>query len=1060
MGEPVKNPSRKTDLAIVGLLAAVAAVLYFASMAGYAFPGESARLMAVWSGLDAAPFEAHPLMAFFFRLLGGNLLAPVSGVVAVVCLYALVSRFIRDRVGGECDERFAAPAGRVAGLVAAAVFMLAPAVRESASHLEPRLFSVAWLLASATLLFPLASAPRKIGWLIPGLIGVALGLGGVDSPVYLLVLPLFLLAVLRIRSAQGCRPWAAITATLAFAAVAYVVFALRATGDFQRFFEAASESLGSCWRVKGWLFLAAFALLPFLAALFSSRRSFANEGGWAEWVFHLTLSLVSVLAIATPLAPSAVMARLGLSPVLSCAYVAATAGYLAAYWWLISREAARRVDADEEGHSASGRPVACVTLSALAIVWTIALLLGLFSFERDRGAFADAAAERMIEDLGERPWLVTDGTLDHHLMLAAARKGRPVKLVCLARDLDEDYLAALADIVRESKVGGAKNEELQLSLTLGVLPFVQDWFAADPAVTSQVAVVGAPDLWYAAGHKAVPEFLFFGGDGAREPDWSEWVEFDRLLVAPKGWGSYRRGKPSDDPIERLRLNLRRHMGLVANDRGVWLQDAGREAEAFDMYERVLNEIDRDNVCALLNEFEMARSGFAAAVSRKNDIERRLKLIVDDADRRYRLVLLSNYYGYIRNPDVFVRLGFAWAGFGRPGAALSQVRRAVDLLPSDHRAGLLNVMAALYAGSSDRKRGRETYELVLRKEPSNHAALIGLMRLELEAGNAKGAIEFLERAVAVAGEGAEAQSERAMLAILKGDLDGAEATIRKLTDTDDANPQAWSLLSAVLLQRYDTETDAQKKVALLRKLEMEILPAMEKKFAANDYNLQMTRGLVLMRKGADHRKEARDALASAARLRPDIAVAQDLVLGLDISMDDPDHAEREARAQLRRNRKAPLANYVMGSLALRNGDFVAAERYLRRAVEAPRPSAMALNDLAEVLRRRQWLDEAEKFARRATETEPKLYVAWETLGSVLMDAGKGLDEAERCVEKACELSKQGGVEDVRMLISLARVQLAKGESARGRGTLRKVQPRVAELTPYEQKEYEDLRKSAR
>ena len=89
-----------------GALAAAAAILYFASLAGYAFPGESAQLMVYWKGLDVPDAPVYPLMAFFAKLLGGgNLIAPVCGVVSTVLLFLLVSAFIAARVTGEGAEK-------------------------------------------------------------------------------------------------------------------------------------------------------------------------------------------------------------------------------------------------------------------------------------------------------------------------------------------------------------------------------------------------------------------------------------------------------------------------------------------------------------------------------------------------------------------------------------------------------------------------------------------------------------------------------------------------------------------------------------------------------------------------------------------------------------------------------------------------------------------------------------------------------------------------------------------------------------------------------------------
>ena len=72
------------------------------------------------------------------------------------------------------------------------------------------------------------------------------------------------------------------------------------------------------------------------------------------------------------------------------------------------------------------------------------------------------------------------------------------------------------------------------------------------------------------------------------------------------------------------------------------------------------------------------------------------------------------------------------------------------------------------------------------------------------------------------------------------------------------------------------------------------------------------------------------------------------------------------------------------------------------------------------------------------------------------------EAEQCVSKACELSKSesGKEEDVRMLVALARVQIAKGDRQRANMTIRKIRGRVKELSDFERAEFEELSKSVR
>ena len=1036
----------KKNLLIAAAVGALAAILFFVSLAGYAYPGESARLIALWKGLDAGDVE-YPLMAAFARLLGGgNLIAPVCGALAAATLAFLVSAFVAARASADGVQPQKSRLAAIAAAVAAAVFALTPAVRSAATHLEPRLFDFLWALVALLAAVPFFSWRKGAVWGLSPLMGLLAGLAFCDSALVLAFLPFFAVTLACAARKQGRKPYLPVFLFL------FVGFwtALVAAGcfglDLGEHLVRLSEEMKAWWKTPGWLFVALFSTLPFVTALLSSRKAFNEAPGLVSWLFHGAMTFAAVLATATPLAPSAVLEPYGVLPVATSAFAACVAGYLAAFWWLNRK-----------------RVVALVAGGALAFVLVVSCLWNLFSFDGDRGAFADRVARKVVDDLGDRAWIVTDGLLDSHLKLVASEAGKPLHVISLVRDRDEGYLARLGEVVRSEGLGGARNAELRASLTLGVLPFVQDWFAADPDIARKAAVWGAPDLWYAANKSPVPEFLFFGGDEARVPDWTAaWKEYDAALKAPKGWGSYRAGF-EPNPVDRLRLALRRHLGLVANDRGVWLQDKHRDDDAWKMYELVLNEIDRDNICAVFNEVAMLGANHPAAVSKKRELEKTLKEAVDDSKRRYVLWRLGTYYGYIRNPDVFVRLGHAWAKSGRPGDALAQIRRAIDFVPSDRRATLLNMMAALYANENDQAKSRRIYETVLSKNSRDHDALIGLMRLELLEGNAAKALDFLERAIAVGGDGPRASLERAMAAMMRGDLGAAAAHAQKAIDADGQDVQAWSLYASVTLQQIDAAKDAKAKAALEKKLNEAILPAMEKLSGdARDYHVQTTKGFALLRKGEAGRKEARDAFAAAVQARPDVAATQDLVLGLDISLADKESAERHAKDVLRRNRNAPLANYVMGSLAFGRGELAEAEAFLRKAANAPQPVALALNDLAEVLRREKRLEEAEAYARKAVKAAPGLYVAWETLGAVLMDGNGDLAEAEACVRKACELSKteNGREADVRMLVSLARVQLKAGDKAHAKVTVRKVQSRIGELSDFERREFEDVKKMAK
>ena len=1034
----------KKNLFAAGSLAVLASVVYFASVVSYAFPGESAHLQALWAGLDPAGDVAHPLMAVFARLFGGgNMLAPVCGVLAVVLVYLLVTSFVKGVITSEHARPDADGIGLVAGYSAALLFMLSPAVRESASHLEPRLFDALWAFASLALLIPYSRASKLAGWAYPPILGAMVAFGLCDSAVFVALSPFFVWGIVSAEIGRGNKPYAALT----IFAISFLIFFFIAIDVFDMaltpLLKGMADELVAYTSSSSWVFVAIFSTLPFLVSLFSCKRAFNDKPGLVQWLFHVSMSLFAIIAIATPLSPSSLMAKEGVFPVVSCGYAAVFSGYLVAFWWFYRK-----------------RPVGIVSFVVLVFVLSFASLWNLFAFDGDRGAFADKVASRVLADMGERKWLVTDGTLDDHLLLVAKAEGKEVNLIALQRDLDSKYLDVLGAVVAEKKIGGSKNSELALSLSLGVLPFVQDWFSADSGVPREVAIWGAPDLWYSAGLKPVPEFLFFGSDASKSADWSAWREFDVLLEAPKGWGSYR--SESDDPVDQLRLSLRRHIGLVANNRGVWLQDAKKDDEAFDMFELVLNEIDADNVCSLFNEIEMAGRKYPRALAKKRELERRMKGIVDDKSRRYVIWRLASFYGYIRNPEVFMRLGFSWARSGRPGDALAQIRRAIDFVPSEKRMSLLNMMAALYASDNDKLKSRRIYEAILSRNPNDRDALMGMMRLKLMDGDQDAARKYLDKAVkASPTEGRRGMMERAMLAMMNSDFNGAKSLLRKVLDADGRDMQAWSLLAAAAMQQAESTKDESEKAKALDDIRKNILPEMEKQaMNPQDYHVQATKAFLLLHLGKDRRREARDAFEAAVRVRPDATPMQDLVLGLDISLDDKASAERHARDVLRRNRNAPLANYVMGSIALGRGKYQDAEAFLRKAADAESPNVLALNDLAEVLRRVDRLSEAERYARKGIEISPKFYVIYETLAAILMDQKTNLDEAESAMRKAIELAKDesGKDADVRMYSSLARVQVLRGDMKGAKASIRKVQKRISELSEFEKQEFEEIRNS--
>lgn len=1106
-----KESGKATGAIWAAGVAAISALLFFTGLGEYAHPGESAHLTALWKGLDVASWNEFPFAGAVARFFGvSQAFPPLCGIAATLLLYVVVSRFLRFRARAWLGKDEATTASRMGGAAAALAFASAPAILDAATRLEPRLFDAVCALAAIAVFIPAGSLPKHCAWLLPAVSGALCAAGFADTPFVLAAVPFCIsLSWLASTARDGKGYGYALLYLVAFFGVLFA-WGVPAIGDFGKYAESVKDFFKLLAFEGGWYPVPLFAIVPFAVSIFSSAKAFRAERTLADLLFHCMLTVVAILATATALSPSSALAATGTATVFSTLAASATAGYALAYW----RAIAKGAPAKEGGSKPSGsRKLAAAArycsfaaggLLAAVLVFTAAIDR-LALFDAGRGAFADEIAARAVADLGGRTWLVTDGSLDDHLRLAAAKAGKELHLVCLTRERDDKYIEALAATVEKTGIGGKENAELVDLLRKyngkgldrqRLVPFIQKWFASDPGVAKTAAVYGAPDMWLYAGVEPVPEQFFFGGDRSRDCDWSKWPELDALLAAPyKNWGSHslydRRTRGSYSLVEREKLNLRRHMGLLATDKGYSFQEKGRklqntgaEAEAqnlydraFDMYELVLGNIDTDNVSALFNELELANAKHAKAGAKLKSLHARLDKIKEDENRRYSsLGNVALLYGYICNPEIILKYGISLLkNTGRRGEGLNQIRRALEFVPAEQRANAeLTLLAAYYAGGgeADKAKARKMYDEALSKDGANKTALFGLARLAMLDGDTAGAAAYLEKALAGDAKNApELQLQLAQLHLLKNEVQEAKEIVLKATDADHANVEAWSMLAAIDMRLVDAlgavkegSPEAAEKKRLEEEIDTLVIPALEKHATGpNDFRLQSTKALVLMHRGGqENALAARDAFLVAAKARPDVAATSDLILGLDIQLNDTQDAERQAQEAITRNREDQMANYVLGSLALQKGNAAAAETYLRIAVAGKREMPLALNDLAETLRRGGKHEEAEKFARRAVAAAPGLYVAWETLGSILLDAGKGFEEAEACIQKACDLSKDasGKYADVRMVMALARVQARNGKLIKAKSNLGIVRKRINELSEYEKREFEELMKSAK
>ena len=1101
--EPDKR-NVKTDMVMSVLLATVAVVVYGSTLMKGVFPGESARLMALVCGFEPMGVPAHPIFSIVGAWVSGlpfatlavrlNLFSLVCGVLAVVLVYRIVSFTIRDLITEEAAYEIAPRVSAMGGGLAAIAFLFAVPVWHAATRFQYQSFDVLFPLLAAQMLVLFAMHRWRV---FLALFAVVCGVGIVESPFILPALPVLLAFALYVLwRMQGLSvprmAWMGGVTALALGVTLYVVARrFLGAGDYcaAMGWEKVSDVMWQMILVHkpflraavpktGGIMFLLVGIAPFVISSLASFRGLNNERSIGQYILHGLLSLALLPALAnTPFFSPWQKVRVAeimvpgtnALPTGIYAMIAMTVGYLFAYWYLLLkvRSGNRAYDVSRSVRKA-GAWLGLIFAYPFALGVIVASVMNKQEPGSSGGTFADRCANEILDRMGTRTWLVSASEiLSPHLQISAKQRGMDFNLIYLNRDDNSHYLKFLWDLmVKKQLFPEADQQKMKSTLELGVMPFLQDWFAADKAVETKVAVFNIPDLWFAADLTPVPDFFMFSGCRNTEafkdkPLLKEYMDFwksmDDVLSTTKGKNSN-----MEDMTNLIRKDLRRHMGFVANNLGVMLEELGNSKDAFAAYNYVNKTIDPENISALFNRFEMARRKEDVTIPFAEQIEKELNTFIKQLKRQYSLWSLSRYFGYVRSPELFARMGYSFAVSGHPAAAKATLNKLLSMLSEDQRVEALKTIATTMVANSEPQKAEEAYEEILGTDPENPSAIHGMFRAELQRGSIDNAKKWLDKLSSLTDKPGTFGVEQATIHLMNKDAAAARATLQETIDRQPKNLQALAMLALLQIQQDEIE-DAEK--ITLEKMQNAV------GIKIDNYFIHVTRAQLLLKKSASPTlsqsaregfiRQAREAFLRAAALNPDISHVKDIILQLDMSMNDRENAELHARHVLRANRNHALANYVLGSLRLQEGAYGEAEDFLSRSVMADETPA-ALNDLAEVQRRIRKFTEAEETARKAVEKGPMLYVAWETLASILLEGDKNLDEAEQCVNKAVALDEervsqataatQGATvaakTDPRIKITLARIQIAKGDIERAKDTIRLIKAQKDELQKFD------------
>ena len=179
---------RKLDLWLSLGFAGLALVVYILTISPGLYPGESASLVAAYTGLTPMELPLRPVWGMIVSFLGSfgpfstalnlNLFSALCTAFSVCLIYRLANFFLYDTIDDEHMERRAPYASTWGAATAAAAFLFAAPIWQSAVRLQHQSFDLMIALMCASVLIRQAVRPTAAKVL---LFSTLLGIGLSDS---------------------------------------------------------------------------------------------------------------------------------------------------------------------------------------------------------------------------------------------------------------------------------------------------------------------------------------------------------------------------------------------------------------------------------------------------------------------------------------------------------------------------------------------------------------------------------------------------------------------------------------------------------------------------------------------------------------------------------------------------------------------------------------------------------------------------------------------------------------------------------------------------------------
>ena len=1015
-------------------------IVYLLTLCRGVFPGESARLTVQYTGLDFFSPMTHFIWGLFVTLLQKlpvfplaiklNAFSAVCGAGAVWLLYLIVSRIPHNRTSEELEVEIPPlPVQRLSGVTAALVFAFCIPFWVVSTRAHTASFDVMFLLYTVYLLFRFAETKKNTTLY---LFSFLYGLGVTEFATFIVFAPFMGLWIFYFLWKEGML-LARILVLAVLCSIAGLFPYILGAWQFQqtpayelRNFTNLFEVVWYTWVEQGhtvrrslpqvgWLLIIMTTLAPWLIVVaFPKRTIFARSAVRSSYLLHILLGILAVAVLFNAHISPWPLTQFRPLLVMPYVLIAMWVGYLAGYGYIMASKSNRL-----HGRSAHRfqRLIRAAYVPSILALLAVSAVMNLSSANGRSSDGLNVFARRIVDSLGGRHWLVTNGQFDDLITIAAYEKGIPVTLLNTSLGMSDGYLKLVSK--------SFDNPRLQGLLQVGLKPFLDEWLAGDGEVSRDVAVLSDPDIWMAAGKTPVPHRLvFFCSETGTVTDAESWVVDQSLFLGETAQLLKQQLGRNKILANAYQIALT-HVGKCANNTGVFLEDMGEKNQAFQAYVQA-RAMDTNNISSLLNALSLAqRDSLPEAKALNEEFDRVLK----NMHSKLRLWALSYYFGYVRHPEALAERGLAWAMSGRPGVAVREMQKAITMGAGKQRAEL--AIANFYFMQDKDLESEQVLDSLLKENPENQSALLGLARVSMRKADYESARLYLGRLKDSGAPESVVELEEALGELLAGNASTAKKLVEKLIEKEPKNLRAWVLLAFIANGENDTKT-------LDRCLGTLVDVAKGPTVLLTLAQIEMTRGNYMV---------ARRYINEAVRIRPNDKQALEWLLQIDVAESKRSLAEEHLERLIYLDPNNAYGNMILGSLQYARQEFELAETSYRTSLETKR-SSQALNDLAWILQIKGKLDEAEKLIRECIQINERNPGAWDTLGVVLMKVGR-LDEAQTAMQHA--LSLQPG--NPQFILHMAQLYDLRGLKQEA---LKLAEPLLVRPSEFEPSAFEDLR----